>query len=271
MWLIVKQTWISRRSRFQSLVTTQRHADFPTLYLGHAFVTVSTLQHAYIYACVMSVCYSVSLVKLILCFLHRRCSQTAPQDLSLLTSRKSHDHMIDVIWPACHSDERSPLAFASFSQGREPIRHSPATSDSHQRPLRAGGLIAAQFSHNFQCHLPLLCCGVCWSGTRQNLASARDDKEKMPFESGIPLLLQTLTLKCFGIFIFQYRCSQIYYIYIFYCVPMFKEVILGGPHFYLHLRNGWMKTVVANTARYLCCWCCLFIVKMTVGNRFLLP
>uniref|UniRef100_A0AAQ4QNE7 BAR/IMD domain containing adaptor protein 2 like 1b n=1 Tax=Gasterosteus aculeatus aculeatus TaxID=481459 RepID=A0AAQ4QNE7_GASAC len=106
---------------------------------------------------------------------------------------------------------------ACLPRGREPIRHSPATSDSHQRPLRAGGLISAQFSHNFQCHLPLLCSGVCWSGTRQNLASARDDKEKMPFESGIPLLLQTLTLKCFGIFIFQYRCSQIYYIYILLC------------------------------------------------------
>lgn len=75
--------------------------------------------------------------------------------------------------------------------------------------------------------------------------------------------------KYFGTILFTEQ-MLIYLRYIFsmsiFC--LFVVVIFKWPHSYLHLRKRWIKMVRENIAMYLCCWCCFFVVKMTVRNLF---
>lgn len=117
------------------------------------------------HGCILCVTVSVGLVIVSLCFLHRQCSRTAPRNLSLLTSRKSHQHMNEMICLFSHSDVHSSLVSCCLFIGEG--THSPQSGYVQQSPTTAPHRPSdrSTFTHDplrspatscptFLCHLP---------------------------------------------------------------------------------------------------------------------
>lgn len=152
-----QQTWLSSTSRFHATSCDTTQSFFspvcPVLQLEEILC-------AKLYKCnmvtsdwIVQMCHGFVLVWAhdsdVMVYIsppsHRQISLTAPRDLRLLISRKSHKNMSKMIcfsltWTWTHHHH-----LLHFSQGREPFRYSEATSNCHQRPLGTSHLICPHF------------------------------------------------------------------------------------------------------------------------------
>lgn len=160
-----------------------------------------------------------------LCFLHRQSNLMASQDLHLPSSRKSHKNTNEMIRLYLTHALITHLCCVFTGEGT----HSPQSGYVQPSPTTARHRSSdlSTFPHILDSHNPsstfpgraALACVYCpaaspgLDGTGQNLAST--EKKKMPFESGIPLLLQTLIRKYFGTVLFTEQ-MLIYLRYIYF-------------------------------------------------------
>ena len=154
---------------------------------------------------------------------------------------------------ACLSLGRS-LTSAAFSQGREPVRHSQATSDRHQWPLRTGHLIcpcppildSQRSSPAFLRHvpgtwssaLPLLPSSISCSGWEQTKLGQHWEKKIKTLNLGSPYCCKLSYKSILDHFIYRTDAHifKIVYFYVYFC-PSVCGVICKWPHFYPHLRE----------------------------------
>lgn len=152
----------------------------------------------------------------------------------------------------------SPLISAVYSQGREPIRHSQATSNSHQWPICTCHLICPHFHlpsiPTTPCHpscviypghaarpLPLFFRSFFGSGWNQtNLSQHWEWKNAI--WSWDPPQSRKLMWKYFGTILFTEQML----IYLRYIFSMYISVCLWWWYWndhilYLHLKERWIK------------------------------